>query len=100
MKRIILITIICFLFPCFGFAQGPVTISSIEGTLWRGQCKTVSVSLNPFEIEAFNGTEEMGGVSDGKMYHCHIIDGDTCTPEEVPEEFNVVINCSIWLQNQ
>ena len=35
MKRIILITIVCLLIPCFGFAQEPNSLLSIDNTLWQ-----------------------------------------------------------------
>ena len=35
MKKIILITIVCFLIPRFVYAQEPDSNLSIEGTLWR-----------------------------------------------------------------
>ena len=35
MKKIILITIICFAIPCFGFAQEPNSLLGIDNTLWQ-----------------------------------------------------------------
>ena len=37
MKKIILIAIVCLLIPCFGIAQEPDSMFSIEGTLWSSQ---------------------------------------------------------------
>ena len=35
MKKIILITIVCLLIPCFGFAQEPNSLLGIDNTLWQ-----------------------------------------------------------------
>ena len=39
----------------------------------------------------------MMGFSGGEMYQCGIIDGDTCTPEPLPEEFDTVIMPNLGL---
>ena len=35
MRKITLITIICFLIPCFGYAQEPNSLLGIDNTLWQ-----------------------------------------------------------------
>ena len=80
MKKIIIITIICFLIPCFVFAQGPDIISSIEGTLWRGQLTRVYVSSVFPCIETVPRNWKLG-FSDGMMYMCFSSSGSTCTPQ-------------------
>ena len=56
MKKIILITIICFLIPCFGIAQEPDSISSIEGTLWStGQIQAPGDWKGPMYFGFYDG---------------------------------------------
>jgi hypothetical protein len=96
MKKIILITIIIFAIPHFGFAQGPYVSTSIEGTLWRAQLRGVLVSVGPFSIE--RETQNMlFGFSDGLMYQCMITDAETCTPYLLPEEMQPVIMPALGL---
>ena len=86
MKKIISLTIVCLLITCFGFfGQASASDSFIDGTLWQGQVKTVVVTKDPFEVE--RGTLDVKfGFIDGEIYHCAALDGDTCTPEPLPED--------------
>ena len=80
MKKITLITIVCLLTPCFGiFGKASASDSSIDGTLWRVKGNGVYVTLDPLNVEAV-AVDSSGGFSDGKMYMCQTIEGDTCTP--------------------
>jgi hypothetical protein len=77
---VILITIICFLTPCFGIAQEPEGIFSIEGTIWRVQFSAVHLTPYPPYVETF-GIVALLGFSDGRMFSCMPEEGDTCTPD-------------------
>ncbi len=91
MKKIILTTIICLLIPCFGFAEGPLTISSIDGTMWCGhQLRSIRADYIPFDLQV-KEERMFFGFADGEMYMCTVNDGDTCTPAKVPEEVNVLM---------
>ena len=99
MRKIILITIICFLTPCFGIAQEPDSIFSIEGTLWRVQWNGVHLTPYPPYVEAFVIVGLLG-FSDGKMFACVIPEeGDTCTPDVVPKSSTLttsIVPCWVW----
>lgn len=86
MKKIISITIVCLLIPCFGFTQEYDNDFSIEGTLWRVRGIGVTVTAtDPPNVEVLPSVTGMLGFSDGKMYMCTDFDGDTCTPDmELP----------------
>ena len=97
MKKITLITIVCLLITCFGiFGQASASDFSIEGTLWRGQLKGVVVTKDPFEVERVT-VDVKFGFSDGEIYHCAAFDGDTCTPEPLPEGFDAEIMSNLGL---
>jgi hypothetical protein len=97
MKKITLITIVCLLITCFGFfSQASANDFSIEGTLWRGQLKGVVVTKDPFAVER-ETLDVKFGFSNGEIYHCAAFDGDTCTPEPLPEGFDAVIMPNLGL---
>ena len=97
MKKIISITNVCLLIACFGFfGQASASDSFIEGTLWRGQLKGVVVTKDPFEVERTTMDVKFG-FSDGEIYHCGVLDGDTCTPEALPEGFDTEIMSDLGL---
>ena len=97
MKKITLITIVYFLITCFGFfGQASAGNFSIEGTLWQGQLKGVVVTKDPFAVERVT-LDVKFGFSNGEIYHCAAFDGDTCTPEPLPEGFDGVIMPNLGL---
>jgi hypothetical protein len=80
MKKIILITIVCFLIPCFVYAQEPDSNLSIEGTLWRTR---VFGAMNlPDGLPHVVSEVWMVGFYDEKVYLCLAGAGDTCEPVE------------------
>ena len=54
------------------------------------------MTKDPLNVEVLNGAQ-MLGFSGGEMYQCPIIDGDTCTPEPLPEVYNTVIMPNLGL---
>ena len=77
MKKIILITIICFTIPCFGFAQEPNSLLGIDNTLWQ---KTVSEE-GDFGL-GFNG---------GKVYSIWPLEGGEPVMAEDSFYFDLLI---------
>ena len=92
MKKIILIAIICFLIPCFVFAQGLDIDSTIEGTLWRGELKGVMLTVERNLVEIEENTEDwLLGFSAGSMYMCTFTGYDTCSPSLTQYRHSVII---------
>ena len=60
MKKLILITIVCFLIPCSGFSQEPDGRDSLDGTIWE--------ATMVFGYPRYIGTTYNIGFREGRVY--------------------------------
>jgi hypothetical protein len=91
MKKIILITFIGFSIPYFVFAQGIDIMSTIEGTLWRGELTGVMVTAEPNLVIQKNTEDWMLGFGADSMYMCAFTGSDTCTLSLTQYAHSVII---------
>ena len=93
MKKFCLIFLFCLLFPCYGFAQTPESIFSIDGIVWHGRLLVLTVVFSIPPYFEWHVEEIRYGIYEGEIYYCgyHDPETDLCNPRPIGEYYPQIV---------